>query len=94
MIEKIFIISFLVFAIWYSMKPGEILGLLGDWLERQLPAKLHKPIFDCPVCMAGGYGAIIYWLIWASTIREWLIVNIAAIGLNAILTNLFRPRDE
>lgn len=92
MIEKVFIISFIVFAIWYSMRPEAIFEKLGDWLEDHLPEKLHQPFFSCPVCMAGIYGAVLYWLIYHNGLKEWLIVNIAAIGFNAIVSKLF-PDD-
>lgn len=90
MIEKVFITSFIVFAIWYCMQPEEIFGKLGSFIENNTPEAVHAPLFDCPVCMAGIYGAIIYWAVWHNGIREWLIVNIAAVGLNAILSKLFR----
>lgn len=93
MVEKIFIISFIVFAIWYTYQEGEIFGALGKWFEKHLPEKLHQPVYECPVCMGGIYGAILYWLIWGNSIKEWLIVNIAVIGLNAILNKLFPPGE-
>lgn len=93
MIEKIFIVSFIVYAIWYSYQEGEIFGKLGQWFERNLPEKIHPPVFECAVCMAGIYGAIIYWLIWHNDVKEWIIVNIAAIGFNAVLNKMFPP-DE
>lgn len=93
MLEKIPIVSFIVFAIWYSMLDGEIFGKLGNWLEEHLPERLHKPVFSCPVCMAGMYGAAIYWLIWGAGLKEWVVVNIAAIGLNAIIAKIF-PDDN
>lgn len=89
MIEKVIIISFIVFAIWYSMRPDEIFGELGDWLEDHLPDKFHPPLFACPVCMGGFYGAILYWAIFHNGVKEWLIVNIATIGFNAIISKMF-----
>lgn len=89
MIEKVIIISLIVFAIWYSMRPDEIFGKLGDWLEDHLPDKFHPPLFACPVCMGGFYGAILYWAIFHNGVKEWLIVNIATIGFNAIISKMF-----
>lgn len=85
MIEKVIIISLIVFAIHYVMMEGEIFGFLGDWLAKVLPDRLHNPVFECVVCMAGIYGIMLYWLIWAGSVKEWLVVNVAAIGLNSIL---------
>lgn len=93
MIERILIISLLVFAINYTMKHGEVFGFIGDWLDKVLPEKLKEPVFACVVCMAPWYGTILYWLIWGNNHKEWLIVAIAAMGLNAIINQLI-PKDE
>jgi hypothetical protein len=98
MIEKIFIISFLVFAIWYTMKPGEIFESLGYWFEKNLPEKIHPAVFSCFVCMCPYYGSLLYWLIWGLWLhvaqwQEWLVVVIAAMGLNGIFSHLF-PKDD
>jgi hypothetical protein len=100
MIEKIFIISFIVFAIWYTMKPGEIFSKFSDWLERLLPEKIHPGVFACPVCMVGWHGSALYWIIpWVdigvaseNSLKQWPVAVIAAMGLNAILSHLF-PLD-
>lgn len=89
MIEKVIIISFIVFAIWYSLQPDEIFGKVGDLLEDHLPEKFHPPLFACFVCMAGIYGTLLYWTIFHNGVREWLIVNISAIGFNAVLSKMF-----
>jgi hypothetical protein len=94
MIEPVLIISFMVFAIWYTMQPGEIFGKLGDWLERNLPEVLHSPVFDCAICMTPWYGSAIYWLIWGQSWLHWLSCVIGAMGLNVILSKLFPDKDE
>src|SRR5688500_3234885 len=99
MIEKIFIISFLVFAIWYTMKPGEIFAGAANWFERRLPEKIHPAVFACPVCMVPWYGSVLYWTIpWIdigvvseNSLKQWPVAVIAAMGLNAILSHLFPP---
>lgn len=88
MIEKVFICSFIVFAIWYSMQEGEIFGRLGRWLEN-LPEWMHNPVFDCPVCMTPWYGTVIYWIVWGGSVKEWLVVIIAAMGLSAIIVKFW-----
>lgn len=98
MIEKILIISALVFAIHYTMKEGEIFGRLGTWFEMNLPVAIHPPIFDCAVCMAPWHGTYLYWLIWGfwlktSSWQEWLVCVIAAMGLNAVINQL-TPKDD
>lgn len=99
MIEKIFIISFIVFAIHYTMLPGEIFGKLGNWFADNLPGAIHKPVFDCPVCMGFWYGTIIYWLVWGlwlcvSTWQEWIVCAIGVVGLNFVLSKLFPDKDD
>lgn len=94
MLEKTTIISFLVFAIWYTMLPGEIFGRLGRWLEKHLPHYLHNPVFDCPVCQVPWYGSAMYWIIWGSSWQEWPVVVISAMGLNVILTRFFPNKDD
>lgn len=88
MIEKILIVSFIVFAVHYVLQEGEIFGWLGDLLTKILPDKLHDPFFECVVCMAGIYGAAVYWIIWHGSVKEWLVINLSAIGLNAIINQL------
>lgn len=88
MIEKVIIISLIVFAIHYTMQHGEIFGFLGDWFNKALPSSIHGPVYDCVVCMAPWYGSIIYWMVWRVRVIEWLIVVIAAMGLNAIINQL------
>lgn len=90
MIEKIFIISFLVFAIYYTLQPGEIFGWLGDLFHKYFPEWMHEPVYACAVCMCFWYGTALYWLIWAAGWKEWLIVVIAAMGLNSILNRIMR----
>lgn len=94
MIEKIFIVAFIVLAIWYTMQPKEIFGRLGQWLKNHLPEKLHDPIFSCPACMCFWHGTYVYWAIWGWWLKtalwqEWAVVVIAGIGINAIASNLF-----
>lgn len=95
MIEKILIISFIVMAIWASMLEGEIFGKIRKLGNKDNPKFFEKPLYDCPVCMTPYYGSIAYWLIYglwlhAASWQEWIVVVLAAMGLNAILVNLFR----
>lgn len=60
MLERIVIISTIVFAIWYTMQDGEIFGALGNWYDKHLPEKLKAPVFDCPVCMVPWYGTPLF----------------------------------
>lgn len=92
-LEKIPVISFIVFAVWYCYQPGEIFGCVGDWLHAHTPDWMHKPLFDCVNCMTPWYGSAAYWLIWGNSWREWIPCVIGAMGLNVVLTKLF-PKDD
>lgn len=93
MIEKIFIVSFIVCGIWAcfweSMIFGSFRRIGGKW-----PEWLQAPIFDCPVCMAPYYGTIIYWVALGNDWKEWIIVILSSLGLNAIFIKLFPPDIE
>jgi len=95
MIEKILVTSFCVFAIWYTMQPGEIFGFVQDWFA-PMNKKLQDPIYNCPACMGFWHGSGVYWLIWGLWLKsacwqEWLVIVISTIGLNAIIINLWPP---
>lgn len=88
MIEQITITSLLVMAIWATMWEEAIFEFVRIWGDKHLPEKLQKPIYDCPICMSYWYGSALYWIIWGVSIKEYLIVVIAAMGLNAVLIKL------
>lgn len=43
--------SFYVYGLWYSMGEGMILQPIVKYLKKA-PKAIHKPLFDCPICMA------------------------------------------
>jgi hypothetical protein len=88
MIEKIFITSFLVYAIWYTLQDGEIFSFIGGYFYRVLPPALHNPFFECVICMAPWYGSIIYWVVWHNSIIECFTVILSSMGLNYIISKL------
>lgn len=88
----------MVFAIWYTMRPGEIFGALGDWFDRVLPEQIKSPVFECPVCMFPYYGTPIYLFLinfdrlgtGSFTVIEIVTVVVFGIGFNAILNFLIQ----
>lgn len=89
------IIALSVFAIYYTMQPGEIFGKLGDWFSKHLPSAIHSPVFDCPVCMTPWYGSLLYALmIGFHDFWSWFMAVIPAMGLNAVLVKLFPDKDK
>lgn len=92
MIEKSLIIALLVLSIWYTMQEEQIFERLGKFFERVLPEAIHKPVFDCFICMVPWYGTLLYWLIpWQriglpeSTLVGWPVAVIVAMGFNIVI---------
>lgn len=85
---QIIIIFLLVLSIWYTMQPGEIFGRLGKWLSQNLPPKIHPPVFECNVCMTPWYGSVLYWLLYANGIIDWILTVISAMGMQVALNKL------
>ena len=93
MIEKIIITGLIVLSIWYSMQEGEIFGFVTVWGEKHLKECWQQPIFACNVCMSPYYGSIVYWGlgwigIWNTSLAQWPVIAIGAMGFNAALNKL------
>lgn len=86
--EKVIIIACMVWAVYITMTEGMIFERLGYAIERIAGDYWAKPLATCPICMGGIYGAVLYWLIYGHSVKEWLVVNIAVIGLNTIIIKL------
>ena len=93
MIEKIFLQTFVVFAVWATMWDGMLFEFIRHKLQ-VLPEKLQLPIFDCPICMQSMYGSTFYWLYYGNSFKEYVVVLIACVGLSAIFIKLFPPEKE
>jgi len=74
MTELIFANAFLIVGIYNLLKPKMLLGFLGHWFQKNLPGKLHKPVFMCMPCMASVYGfaffpydelSLLWYPVWA-----------------------------
>lgn len=85
----IFIVSTIVFAIWYSMQDGEIFGAA----QKINLGKVADPLRDCPVCMAPWYGSAVYWIFWHHDATQWILTIIPAMGVNVILIKLFPDKE-
>lgn len=92
MIEKVVIIALIVIAIWATMLYGMIFQFVRYWAiikeedekgpaKYRIPKWMIKPLFDCVICMQMWYGTVIYWIIYAGSVKEWLIVVIGGMGL-------------
>lgn len=90
MIEKILIISLWVFGYCCTFWEGMIFGNIGNWLDERLPWWIAKPLYQCYICSCLWWGTAIYWIFLGSDWKEWFLVIIAAMGLNAVLSKLFK----
>jgi hypothetical protein len=45
-----------VWFVYACYLPEMIFAKLSLWMERNLPQWMHKPLFECPVCMSIWYG--------------------------------------
>lgn len=60
------------------------------------PKPIRKPVIDCPTCMAGLWGTLIYWIdlilsnkiTGVENIFYWIITILAVAFLNTLLYNL------
>lgn len=92
MIEKILIISLWVIGYCCTFWEGMIFERIGLWLETRLPEWIQKPLYACFICACFWWGSALYWLVWGNSWKEWAIVVIAAMGLNAAISKLI-PKD-
>lgn len=89
---QIFIVSTIVFALWYSFKDGEIFGAFQKVNLR----KFANPLRDCPVCMTPWYGTLIYFLYTdpgLAHFRDLVFTIIPAMGVNVILIMFFPDKE-
>ncbi len=93
MIEMIFIISFWVMGFCCVFWEGMLLEGLGDYLKLRLGEKIYKGLFGCFICACFWWGSLIYWIVWHNSFKEWFIVVIAAMGVNATIAKLAPSQD-
>ena len=95
MIEKIFILSFLTFAIHATLQEGMIFEKLGIWLENTFGEYWSKPMGMCPVCSGFWHGLILYWVLpyWEHNILDSVVIAVSVIGLNWIFTKIFPDKE-
>ena len=82
------------------MQEEMIFEKLGVWLQTHFDKwfgkmwgeYFGKPVFSCVTCMGFWHGSYLYWIIWGESVKEWLIVVISVVGINAIITKL-EPGD-
>ena len=76
-IERAFIISLIVIALWCCFLPGMIFEKIN---YLRIYNSIKKPIFECPVCMVFWYGTVIYWSVFHAGILDWMLVIGVSMG--------------
>lgn len=60
MIELLFINAFFIVGLYEASEAGGILEKPHDFLERNLPEIIYKPILGCVYCMASVWGSLFF----------------------------------
>jgi hypothetical protein len=89
MITKVLIISLWTIGYCCTFWEGMIFEKIGNWLDERLPEYIQKPLYGCYICACFWWGSAIYFLFLYSSIQEWFLCVISAMGLNAALSRVF-----
>ena len=82
MLEKVFVTSLICLAIHVMLKPGMLLGLIGEIMELFLKDYVNKPLGLCLTCMASIYGTIVFFT-WSNLpITDYIPFILSVAGLN------------
>lgn len=92
MLEKAFIIAFLVQFIWASFLPGMIFGRVQTWFA-PLRTGMKKMLFSCSICMTPWWGTGLYWLLFHQTWQDWLLTVFVAGGISTVFVKLYPYSD-
>lgn len=76
--------------IYATFQPGMILHGFCAFLKRYTPEAIHKPLFDCTICMSGIY-TVVFMLINCNYFGIWTIWAIMLTGgWNCIFQSLIQ----
>ena len=75
-----FIIAFIVMIIYASLFDGMIFGKVRRLFIR-VPEFWQKPIFACSICMCGGWGSAIYWVLFHISWQDWIETVLVTAGI-------------
>lgn len=91
MIEKIIILSFWTIGYCCTFWEGMIFEPIANYLNERLPKWLQMPLYGCFVCACFWWGSALYWVLWGDNIKDWFVIVVAAMGVNAALSRIFNP---
>lgn len=86
--------SIVVQFIYATFWEGMILGRVAGWLIDNLPKWMHKPLFDCPICMTPWYSLVIIAILqWVDYLNypigvDVLIIFVAS-GWSTIISRIY-----
>jgi hypothetical protein len=81
---RLLIGSCVCIGVWNAFGKDEIMGWLGNILEKHFPEKVNKPIFMCPPCMASLWGSAV-WFYLGGGFWLWPVFVLALSGLNVLV---------
>lgn len=91
MINLYFLLVLAVTVFWqwgfsYSFRSDEVLGKPGDWMRKNFPEWVNKPLFDCPYCMASIHGSIFFFIFLSSyPLFMWPVFVVCCTGVSALV---------
>lgn len=90
LITLLLINALAIVGIYLSFGREMIFEGLGRWIEKHIPYKFTKPLFNCPTCMASVHSIFPYWLgceLDLHNFLSYLIYVPALAGLSTWLSN-------
>lgn len=88
MIEKLLFASIWCLGVYCIFSPNYILGSVGEFVRKDLPRWVTKPLFDCPPCMASVHGTLIHFT-YGGDVFSWIPFVVCLSGLNYFATQFF-----
>lgn len=70
-LQALFINLFLIGGIYTLLRPGMLLGPIGDFAYAWLPEAVCKPLFTCLPCMSSVWGTAFFWLSSLHDLLPW-----------------------
>lgn len=77
-----------IFALWNLFAKGQLLGFLGDWMEKHGSEWFTKPLAFCPPCMASVHGTWVWFLTGGDVSKWWPIFILALSGLMVLVVRI------
>ena len=93
MIEQMFVVAFIVFAIYITMQEGMIFEFIPK-LFKWVPEHWQQPIYSCVICCTFWHGMYVYWIVYGKSWPDCFLTIIAAMGINTVFAKMFPKEDD